>query len=146
MQCCETTELTKEYMSLEEAKTHPVAHTDIDRWLKSVDGLAKDLKALQAAKEKAKGKMTDIGKKYNPEKKPEDKPEDKDVKEKDKKSIKPEKQLELPFEKQPEIERPKKEVIKRPKKRPSFGKPEKQLKLPFNKNDDEKDEKDDNLD
>ena len=128
-----------------EVKTHPVAHTDIDRWLKSVDGLAKDLKALQAAKEKAKGKMDDIGKKNNPSKKP----EDKDMKDKDKKDKKdkiPEKQLELPFDKQPEIERPKKEVIKRPKKQAPFGKLKKQLELPFDKKNDEKDEKDDNLD
>ena len=132
-------------MSIEEAKTHPVAHTDIDRWLKSVDGLAKDLKALQAAKEKAKGKMDDIGRKNNPEKKPKEK-DDKDKDKKDKIPEKPQKQLELPFEKQPEIERPKKQVIKRPKKQPSFGKPEKQLELPFDKKNKEKDEKDDNLD
>jgi hypothetical protein len=43
-------------------KISSVAHTDIDRWLKSVDGLAKDLSALKDAESKAKGKMNQIGK------------------------------------------------------------------------------------
>jgi hypothetical protein len=46
----------------EAKKSASVAHTDIDRWLKSVDGLAKDLSALKDAKAKAKGKMDQIGK------------------------------------------------------------------------------------
>jgi hypothetical protein len=59
-------------------KISSVAHTDIDRWLKSVDGLAKDLNALKDAKLKAKGKMDQIGKPKS------DKPDDKSVeKEKD---------------------------------------------------------------
>lgn len=66
-------------------KTAPIAHADVDRWLKSVDGLAKDLTALKDAKLKAKGKMDQIGKS-----KPEDRVEkDKDV-EKDEKSGKAE--------------------------------------------------------
>lgn len=56
-----------------------VPHTDIDRWLKSVDGLAKDLKDLQGAKKNAEDKMKQIGQKYKPEDadKPEEKPDDK---------------------------------------------------------------------
>lgn len=42
-------------------KTASIAHKDIDRWLKSVDGLAKDLNALKNAKLKAKGKMDQVG-------------------------------------------------------------------------------------
>jgi len=62
--------------ALVKKKISSVAHTDIDRWLKSVDGLAKDLSALKDAKDKAKGKMDKIGKP-----KPEeqlDKPKEKD--------------------------------------------------------------------
>jgi len=59
-------------------KISSVAHADIDRWLKSVDGLAKDLSALKDAKLKAKGKMDQIGKPKS------DKPEEKPIeKEKD---------------------------------------------------------------
>ena len=56
-----------------------VPHTDIDRWLKSVDGLAKDLKDLQGAKKNAEDKMKQIGQKYKPDDadKPEKKPDDK---------------------------------------------------------------------
>jgi len=54
-----------------------VPHTDIDRWLKSVDGLAKDLKDLQGAKKKAQDKIDQIGRKYKPEDKPEEKPDEK---------------------------------------------------------------------
>jgi hypothetical protein len=43
-------------------KIASVAHTDIDRWLKSVDGLAKDLEALKSVKDKVKGKMDQISK------------------------------------------------------------------------------------
>lgn len=38
-------------------------HNDIDRWLKSVDNLAKDLQALQAAKKKSTEKISKIGEK-----------------------------------------------------------------------------------
>jgi hypothetical protein len=58
------------------AKIAPVAHTDIDRWLKSVDGLARDLQDLKKAKGKSQDKLDQIKKKYTPEK-PEEKPEEK---------------------------------------------------------------------
>lgn len=62
-----------------------VPHTDIDRWLKSVDGLAKDLKDLQGAKKKAQDKMNQIGQKYKPEDKPDEKkPDEKKPDEKEK--------------------------------------------------------------
>ena len=61
-------------------KVAAVAHSDIDRWLKSVDGLAKDLKDLQAAKTKAKDKMAKIGKKFKPEVKEKQENEPKDGK------------------------------------------------------------------
>lgn len=70
-----------EWAKLEETKTAkkakiaPVAHTDIDRWLKSVDGLAKDLMSLKQAKDKSQTKLDQIKKKYEPAEKPaEDKP------------------------------------------------------------------------
>jgi hypothetical protein len=63
-------------------KISSVAHTDIDRWLKSVDGLAKDLSALKDAEAKAKGKMNQIGKPKS------DKPEEKPI-EKEKDNEKP---------------------------------------------------------
>lgn len=63
-------------------KISSVAHTDIDRWLKSVDGLAKDLSALKDAESKAKGKMNQIGKPKS------DKPDDKPI-EKEKGNEKP---------------------------------------------------------
>lgn len=56
------------------AKITPVAHTDIDRWLKSVDGLAKDLISLKKAKEKSQVKLDQIKKKYEPAEKPAEKP------------------------------------------------------------------------
>lgn len=48
-------------------KVASIAHTDIDRWLKSVDGLAKDLSALKNAKSKAKEKMDQVGKPTKPD-------------------------------------------------------------------------------
>jgi hypothetical protein len=69
-------------------KPASIAHADIDRWLKSVDGLAKDLKDLKNAKDKTKGKMDQIGKKFKgnvpdkPIEKSPDKSIDKDKKEK----------------------------------------------------------------
>ena len=62
-----------------DSKTANVPHTDIDRWLKSVDGLAKELTDLKGAKAKAADKMSKIDKKYNP-----DKPSGKKDKKKDK--------------------------------------------------------------
>lgn len=41
------------FEKIDESKILPIAHTDIDRWLKSVDGLAKDLQDLKRAREKA---------------------------------------------------------------------------------------------
>jgi len=64
-------------------KISSVAHTDIDRWLKSVDGLAKDLSALKDAESKAKGKMNKIGKPKS------DKPDDDKPIEKEKDNEKP---------------------------------------------------------
>lgn len=77
-------------------KIASVAHADIDRWLKSVDGLAKDLATLKNAKEKAKDKITQIG--QNKSEKPEEieklekpekpeQPEKVDVKPSDQKNI-----------------------------------------------------------
>ena len=43
-------------------KVSSIAHTDIDRWLKSVDDLAKDLNDLKKSKIKFKSKMDQIGK------------------------------------------------------------------------------------
>lgn len=55
-------------------KISVIAHSDIDRWLKSVDGFARDLQDLKKAKEKSQAKLDQIGKKYKPE--PDGKPED----------------------------------------------------------------------
>jgi hypothetical protein len=49
-------------------KTVSIVHSDIDLWLKAVDDLSKDLKELQAAKEKAKEKMSAIAEKNKKEK------------------------------------------------------------------------------
>ena len=43
-------------------KVSSIAHADIDRWLKSVDDLAKDLNDLKKSKIKFKSKMDQIGK------------------------------------------------------------------------------------
>lgn len=51
------------------AKISVVAHSDIDRWLKSVDGFARDLQDLKKAKEKSQAKLDQIKKKFDPEKK-----------------------------------------------------------------------------
>jgi len=59
----------KQFMRFKKSRPTPIAHDDIDRWLKSLDGLAKDLQDLKDAKEKAKKKMVKIGEKYKPEKK-----------------------------------------------------------------------------
>lgn len=77
----------------ESKKSASVAHSDIDRWLKSVDGLAKDLNALKDAKAKAKGKMDQIGK-FKPKSS-----EVIDSKQSDRKSLSPKP------EKKPELER-----------------------------------------
>lgn len=70
------------WCELKEAKKSVavVAHSDIDNWLKSVDSLAKDLKVLQDAKEKAKAKMDKIKPKAEkePEKEKDQSLEDKD--------------------------------------------------------------------
>jgi hypothetical protein len=68
-------------------KISSVAHTDIDRWLKSVDGLAKDLNALKDAKLKAKGKMDQIGKPKSD--KPDDKPIEKEKDDNEKPGLEP---------------------------------------------------------
>ena len=70
----------RKQMQLPLKKQTPVAHADIDRWLKSVDGLAKDLKDLQAAKTKAKDKMSQIGQKFKPDSDKSNKDDEKDVK------------------------------------------------------------------
>ena len=67
---------------MNEDKKPSILHSDIDSWLKSVDGLAKDLKELAAVKERFKKKMDQIKSKYKVQekKKPEQKPTDKDQK------------------------------------------------------------------
>lgn len=101
---------------LKKHKVAAVAHDDIDRWLKSVDGLAKDLSALQAAKDKAKGKMDQIGKKYKPEEKEKDTgKEEKQVKKPIEKKV-----VEKPVPEKPRFEKPqpeKKQLEKRPQKK-----------------------------
>ena len=103
---------------LNEAKSASVAHTDIDRWLKSVDGLAKDLNALKDAKAKAKGKMDQISGKSKP--KPNDEDEEAiDPKQLDRKILslqsKPEKEPEQKQkQKQPEQKEPKPRQFRRP--------------------------------
>lgn len=71
MKFCDWVEINE---APKKAKISVVAHTDIDRWLKSVDGFAKDLQALKVAKEKSQAKLDQIKKKYKPE------PEEKDQK------------------------------------------------------------------
>lgn len=101
MNFCDWIELN-ELKTPKKAKAALVTHTDIDRWLKSVDGFAKDLQDLKKAKEKSQSKLTQIKKKYDPEKieKPELKPE-KEV----------EKSDQRPTEK-PEDQKPQEEVPK----------------------------------
>jgi hypothetical protein len=70
----------KQFVRFRKSRPVPITHDDIDRWLKSVDGLAKDLKDLKDAKEKAKKKMVEIGKKYKPEQKPVEKEKKEDEK------------------------------------------------------------------
>jgi len=55
-----------EIKAVKKAKITMVTHTDIDRWLKSVDGFARDLQDLKKAKEKSQSKLDQIKKKYEP--------------------------------------------------------------------------------
>lgn len=59
-------------------KKSSVVLSDIERWLRSVNALSKDLDELAAAKKKYQAKMNQIASKYKEkEKKKEDKKEDK---------------------------------------------------------------------
>jgi hypothetical protein len=64
--------LGKKNLHPKKKKSVVVQHQDIDRWLKSVDDLAKDLKDLQLAKDKAKEKMKLIQNKFNEKDKKQD--------------------------------------------------------------------------
>jgi hypothetical protein len=55
-----------------EAKKISVIHSNIENWLKSVEGLTKDLKDLEAVKAKFKTKMNQIKNKYKSEKQKKD--------------------------------------------------------------------------
>lgn len=77
MNFCNWIELN-EIKTPKKSKTSVVTHTDIDRWLKSVDGFAKDLQDLKRAKEKSQSKLDQIKKKYVPEKEKDQKPVEKD--------------------------------------------------------------------
>lgn len=69
-------------------KVAAVPHQDIERWLKSVDELSKELKELQLLKTKTKQKIDKISKKD------ENKPEkDKDLNKPDKDLNKPDKSI-----------------------------------------------------
>jgi hypothetical protein len=70
----------KQFLRFRKSRPIPITHDDIDRWLKSLDGLAKDLQDLKDAKEKAKKKMVKIGEKYKPEQKSVDKEKKEDEK------------------------------------------------------------------
>lgn len=52
---------------INEKKVTTIVHSDIDRWLKSVDGLARDLQDLKKAKDKSQAKLDQIKKKYVPD-------------------------------------------------------------------------------
>lgn len=83
-------------------KKNSIVHSDIDRWLKSVNDLAQDLKDLQTAKDKSKDKMNQIGKKYKPEEEPKDskeEPEQEEPKELTPKNTEPEVKPEMEFKK-----------------------------------------------
>lgn len=51
---------------LKKIKPAAIKHVDIDRWLKSVDGLARDLQDLKKAKEKSQVKLAQVKKKFEP--------------------------------------------------------------------------------
>lgn len=61
-----------------DSKPIPVTHDDFDKWLKSLEGLAEDLKALENAKKKFKEKIDSIKEKHK------DGKEDKQISDKDK--------------------------------------------------------------
>ena len=56
-----------EWINFNEKKVTTIVHSDIDRWLKSVDGLARDLQDLKKAKDKSQAKLDQIKKKYVPD-------------------------------------------------------------------------------
>lgn len=80
---------------LKKKKVTAISHSDIDRWLKSVDGLAKDLKALQKAKEKAQLKISKIGQKYK----------DKAIEREEKSDKQSEKDKDVTFPKKPVLDK-----------------------------------------
>lgn len=116
MKFCDWVEINE---APKKAKISVVAHTDIDRWLKSVDGFAKDLQALKAAKEKSQAKLDQIKKKYKPEPSEKDKSLEKDQKPVGKNQEKPLDQNSDDREAVPAVEPTEKEVKQlKPKESP----------------------------
>lgn len=72
-----------EWINFNEKKVTTIVRSDIDRWLKSVDGLARDLQDLKKAKDKSQARLDQIKKKYIPDIEKDDNKVTNDKKEKD---------------------------------------------------------------
>ena len=86
-----------EWINFNEKKVTTIVRSDIDRWLKSVDGLARDLQDLKKAKDKSQARLDQIKKKYIPDIEKDDNKVTNDKKEKDAENVV--KELELDKEK-----------------------------------------------